>query len=90
MKALPDTPRRSLTLGALFARRSAALADAREPYLTQLPEDLPDDFELSPPQAAVTQVGRLAAEVALQEGGLRAYAPRGETEVLESRSERRR
>lgn len=91
MKSLSSTSRRLLTLDALFARRSAARNEAREPYLTLLPDDIPEDFALSSPdEAPGTQIGRLAAEVALEEGGRRQYAPRGESEVLEIRSDGRR
>jgi hypothetical protein len=91
MKPLSSTSRRLLTLDALFVRRSAARNEAREPYLTRLPDDLPQDFELcSLHEAPGTQIGRLAAEVALEEGGRRQYAPRGESEVLEARSDGRR
>jgi hypothetical protein len=84
MKLLP-TPRRLLTLDALFARRSRMLAAADEAEDTRMPDDA-DVLMLQ--QMANSQMGRLAAEVALQEGGSRQYAPRGESQVMDVRRER--
>lgn len=39
---------------------------------------------------ASSQLGRIAAEVALHEGGCRQYAPRGESLVMDARRERNR
>lgn len=83
---LNTTPHRLLQLDALFAGRSQArgLREAREPVF----EDtrLPDDAEAPGLQRlAGTRLGRIAAEAALEEGGHRQYAPRGEAEVLELR-----
>lgn len=81
MASLPD-PRRLLTLDALFARRRPARVEREEPPLTRMP----DDADVLMMQAmASTQIGRLAAEVALEEGGRRQYAARGESQVVEAR-----
>ncbi|KQV96525.1 MULTISPECIES: hypothetical protein [unclassified Roseateles] len=85
MASLPD-PRRLLTLDALFARRRPARAEREEPQLTRMPEDAD---VLMMQEMASTQMGRLAAEVALQEGSRRQYAAREESEVMEARRERR-
>lgn len=85
MKVLP-TPSRLLTLDALFARRSRMLAGADEAQDTRMPDDA-DVHVLR--QMASSQMGRLAAELALQEGGCRQYAPRGESQVMDVRRERR-
>ena len=89
---LTSTPRRLLQLDALFARRGQGLEARREPQLDAQDTRLPDDSEFmellarqdgrEPPGC---QIGRLAAEVALEEGGRRFYAPREESEVMESR-----
>lgn len=79
---LPKTPRHLLTLSALFARRRPARV---EPLLEQ-DTRMPDEPELRALQAlASTQMGRLAAEVALEEGSRRQYAARDESVVVESR-----
>jgi len=81
MKPLPNA-RRLLTLNALFSRREPIRVVGewlQEPRLF-------DDSELPTLQAlAGTQQGRLAAEVALEEGGRRQYAARGESDVVERR-----
>lgn len=84
MTLLP-TPSRHLQLDALFARhgRTRAGREAREPVF--------GDSEFS--QAAeipLTQAvpARQAAEMALEAGEHRFYAPRQETQVLEMRSGR--
>lgn len=81
MASLPD-PRRLLTLDALFARRRPAPAEREEPHLTRMSDDadVPTLREM-----AGSQLRRIAAEVALQEGARRQYAPREESQVLESR-----
>ena len=84
MASLPD-PRRLLTLDALFARRRPVRAEREEPQLTRMPEDAE---VLMMQEMASTQVGRLAAEVALQEGSRRQYPAREESEVIEARRER--
>jgi hypothetical protein len=72
------TPRRLLPLDAWFARR--------EPRLDAPDTRMPDDDEVLRLQAlAGTRFGRVAAEVALAEGGERDYAPRQEAEVLDPR-----
>lgn len=82
MKPLLPTPRRLLTLDALFMRRRAARV---EPVLEQ-DTRMPDEPELQALQAlASTQIGRLAAEVALEEGSRRQYAARDESVVVEAR-----
>ena len=79
---LPKTPRHLLTLNALFARRRPARV---EPALEQ-DTRMPDEPELKALQSlASTQMGRLAAEVALEEGSRRQYAARDESVVVESR-----
>ncbi len=79
---LPKTPYHLLTLSSLFARRRPARV---EPVLAQ-DTRMPDEPELRALQAlASTQMGRLAAEVALEEGSRRQYAARDETMVVESR-----
>ena len=83
MMALP-TPRRLLTLDALFARRRPARAEREEPQLTRMPDDA-DVLMLQ--EMASAQMGRLAAEVALQEGGCRQYPARGESQVMDARRE---
>lgn len=88
MKPLP-TPRRLLQLDALFGRRQAwggpgARREALEPQF----EDarLPDDIDgLALQCMGGTQIGRIAAEVALEEGTRRVYPPRGEAQVIEAR-----
>ena len=81
MAFLPD-PRRLLTLDALFARRRPLRAEREEPQLARMPDDAD---ELTRQEMASSQLGRIAAEVALQEGARRQYAPREESRVLESR-----
>ncbi|KQV53184.1 hypothetical protein ASC95_10490 [Pelomonas sp. Root1217] len=81
MASLPD-PRRLLTLDALFARRRPVRAEREEPQLTRMPDDTD---VLMMQELASTQMGRLAAEVALQEGSCRQYAAREESEVMEAR-----
>jgi hypothetical protein len=82
MKPLLPTPRRLLTLGGLFAHRRPARV---EPTLEQ-DTRMPDEPELRALQAlAGTQRGRIAAEVALEEGSRRQYAARDESVVVESR-----
>ena len=86
MKLMP-TPRRLLQLDALFAGRRRPDTLRREPDLADT--RMPDDADVLMMQGlASTQIGRLAAEVALEEGGRRLYAPRPETEVLEARQRR--
>jgi hypothetical protein len=81
MMVLP-APRRLLTLDALFARRRPARDEREEPQLTRMP----DDAEvLMMQEMASTQIGRLAAEVALDEGSRRQYPARGESQVVEAR-----
>ncbi len=78
----PSTPHRLLTLDALFARRGLARGGAGEAQDTRMP----DEAEvLALQQMAGPQLGRIAAEVALQEGARRQYAPREESQVLETR-----
>lgn len=84
MASLPD-PRRLLTLDALFARRRAVRAEREEPQLTRMPENA-DRLLLQ--DVASCQLGRIAAEVALQEGACRQYAARSESQVLDARRER--
>ncbi|CAM3985782.1 hypothetical protein [Roseateles saccharophilus] len=83
---LNPTPRRLLQLDALFIGRGPArgLREAREPVF----EDarLPDEAEAASQRLASVRLGRVAAEVALEEGGQRQYAPRREAEVLEFRA----
>lgn len=83
---LNTTPRRLLQLDALFAGRSLArgLREAREPVFDDAL--LPDDAGARALQRLAG--ARLAAEAALEEGGRRQYAPRGEAEVLELRRRR--
>lgn len=82
MKPLLPTPRRLLTLDALFARRRPLRV---EPELAQ-DTRMPDEPELLALQAlASTQMGRLAAEVALEEGSRRQYPARDESVVVEAR-----
>ena len=81
MASLPS-PRRLLTLDALFARRRPARAEREEPVLSRMPEDA--DVLMMQAMAS-TQIGRLAAEVALEEGGRRQYAARDESVVVEAR-----
>ena len=82
MKPLLPTPRRLLTLEALFTRRRTPRV---EPVLAQ-DTRMPDEPELLALQSlASTQIGRLAAEVALEEGSRRHYAARDESVVLEPR-----
>lgn len=81
MTPLP-TPRRLLTLDALLARHRPLRAVGDDAPETRLP----DEAELAPArELARSQLGRLAAEVALEEGAQRQYAPRGESQVLERR-----
>jgi len=86
MKPMP-TPRRLLQLDALFSRGSRWGGLREEPVFedTRMPDDI-DVLALQ--RLASTQLGRIAAEVALEEGGRRLYAPREESEVLEQRRER--
>lgn len=82
MKPLLPTPRRLLTLDALFARRRPSRV---EPLLEQ-DTRMPDEPQLRALQDLTsTQMGRLAAEVALEEGSRRQYAARDESQVLERR-----
>lgn len=83
------------------AAARAGLAGRTEPRLdaqdTRMPDDVLDPAELllmaydrlhePAHDGAGTQLGRLAAEVALEEGGRRLYAPREESEVIERRRE---
>lgn len=86
MKLMP-TPRRLLQLDALFAGRRHLNAQRLEPDMADT--RMPDDADVLMMQGlASTQIGRLAAEVALEEGGRRLYAPRPETVVMEARRER--
>jgi len=79
---LPKTPRHLLTLSALFARRRPSRV---EPVLEQ-DTRMPDEAEVvAEPARRREQMGRIAAEVALEEGGRRQYAPRGESQVIEAR-----
>lgn len=79
---LPKTPRHLLTLSALFARRRTARV---EPVLVE-DTRMPDDSVLMALQEmASTQMGRIAAEVALEEGSRRQYVARDESVVLERR-----
>lgn len=83
MKLMP-TPRRLLQFDALFARRRRQESVRLEPELADT--RMPDDADvLAMQRLAVAQRGRIAAEVALAEGGRRLYAPRGEAEVIEAR-----
>ena len=80
MKPL-STPRHLLQLEALFARRgdgARAPDDRAEPYL-QAAADGPE------PRPAASQLGRIVAEVALIDGGRRAYPPRREAQVIDAR-----
>lgn len=81
MSPLP-TPRRLLTLDALSARARPA----RISFHDDAPDTrMPDEADALMLQAlASARLGRLAAEVALEEGGRRAYATRGESQVLEA------
>jgi hypothetical protein len=81
MASLP-TPRRLLTLDALFARRRPAQVEREEPQLTRMPDDA--DVLMMQAMASAHRC-RLAAEVALQEGSGRQYAAREESEVIEAR-----
>lgn len=78
MKLLP-TPRRLLTLDALFARRQP-LAERREP---DLDTRLPDDAALAARPRSARPPTRLDLERALDEGTRRQYPSRSEAEVLE-------
>lgn len=86
---LASTPRRLLQLDALFVRRGVGVTARQEPDMSLHDTHLFDDIELqelfAPREMPGTQLGRIAAEVALEEGGRRFYAPRQESEVLESR-----
>ncbi|MDR7270285.1 hypothetical protein J2X20_002943 [Pelomonas saccharophila] len=82
MKPLLPTPRRLLTLDALFMRRRPVRV---EPVLEQ-DTRMPDEPELLALQElASTQIGRIAAEVALEEGSRRQYPSRDESRVIERR-----
>ncbi|MGQ3054473.1 MAG: hypothetical protein ACT6S0_22045 [Roseateles sp.] len=85
------TPRRLLTLDALFARRGWARAGAEQGEGRKegaLDTRMPDDADVRELQAlAGAHRARLAAEMALQEGAGRQYAPRGESQVVEARRE---
>lgn len=90
---LTSTPRRLLQLDALFARRGHGVEARREPQLDAQDTRLPDDSEFMEllarqDQPPGCQIGRLAAEVALEEGGRRFYTPRDESEVLDPRRQR--
>lgn len=80
MKPLLPTPRRLLTLDALFARRRPARV---EPVLVE-DTRLPDASDQRLLQAH-TRMARLAAEMALEEGSRRQYAARDESAVVEKR-----
>jgi len=83
---LVSTPRRLLQLDALFARRERGVEARREPQLDAQDTRMPSDSELMGLDSLPgSQIGRLAAEVALEEGGRRSYAPREESEVMDSR-----
>ena len=87
MKPMP-TPRRLLQLDALFSRGPRWGGGLREEPVFE-DTRMPDDIDvLALQRLASTQLGRIAAEVALEEGGRRLYAPREESEVLEQRRER--
>lgn len=81
MKPLP-TPSRQLTLDALLARRRPFRPGGAQVLETCMPDDAEPGL---PRERAGSQMGRIAAEVALEEGGRRHYAPRGESQVLERR-----
>lgn len=81
MLSLPH-PRRLLTLNALFSRRRPIQVVGEWVQDTRLPVD----SELPTLQGRPgTQLGRLAAEVALEEGSRRQYAPRRESVVVAAR-----
>jgi hypothetical protein len=80
-----SNPRPLLPFTAMFSRRGRAGAGADEVQDTRMPDD---EDVLMLQSLAGSQVGRIAAEVALEEGGRRQYAPRRETEVLEARQRR--
>lgn len=81
MKPLP-TPG-LLTLDALFARRRPLPEVAGEGAPAPC---LPEDAALSSlPARCSLQMARIAAEIALEEGGRRQYPPRSEAQVLERR-----
>ena len=80
------TPSRLRTLDALFARGGRARAGAEQGLEGALDTRMPEDAETLMLQAlASAHRARMAAELALQEGGGRQYAPRDETEVVEAR-----
>lgn len=78
MKALP-MPRALQPLAARLAHRARADAAVDEVPDTRMPDDA-DVLMLQ--RLAGTQMGRIAAEIALEEGGRRDYAPRREAQVL--------
>ena len=84
MNLLPS-PRRHASLDALFARagRGRTLSDLREPVFGDLAAPAPG--RMAEPGAPA---GRRAAEMALEAGEHRLYAPRAETQVLELRARR--
>lgn len=84
MKSMP-TPRPLLPFTAMFAGRRRVGAGADDAQDTRMPDD---EDVLMLQSLASSQMGRIAAEVALEEGGRRQYAPRRETEVLEARQRR--
>lgn len=81
MKLINTTPRRLLQLDALFAGRG--LREACEPVFedARLPEDAAEVLALQ--RQDRVRLSRLAAEMALEEGGSRQYPPRREAVVLE-------
>ena len=88
MKLMP-TPRRLLTLNALFAGRGRAGLGAVDAQDTRMPEDAGVLMLQSLAGSRISsQIGRIAAEVALEEGGRRQYAARREAEVVEARQRR--
>lgn len=80
-----STPRPLLPFTAMFARRGRAAAAAEQAQDTRMPDD---EDVLMLQRLAGSQIGRIAAEVALEEGARRQYAPRREAEVLEARQRR--
>ncbi|MBL8279375.1 MAG: hypothetical protein JNL93_22105 [Pelomonas sp.] len=78
MKPQP-TPRRLLTLNALFARRRP-LPERHEP---DLDTRLPDDAQAAVHPRSALPPTRRDLERALDEGTRRQYPMRGEAEVLE-------
>jgi len=81
MKSLLPTPRRLLTLDALFTRRRTVRIEPMLPEDTRLP-DAADPRRLLQAHA---RMARLAAEMALEEGSRRQYAARDESVVVEKR-----